>query len=257
MATNLLWGYSDIPRKGALTVVPDANTSFPATNACLGPRRKVYQSSLSLATHRLTWDLGASVTRAVDYLYIARANLLWSRDSTAAVALESSSDNITWTSRIASSPIASGDKVGPRTEDYIKTTTQTSAFRYWRLTLNNTGSTSILPAFSKVMFGPAFDFGRDPDWSRALQRTVLNKGVREPRYTLQLEYKGITNAVLQSFNTEIIEYREIAPVVLFTTSVYHELLNNAKALHCLITDFAVTPVSVNSNTISITLEEQL
>jgi hypothetical protein len=257
MATNLLWGYSDIPRKGTLTVVPDANTSFPATNVCLGPRRKIYQGGISLATHRLTWDLGSSTTRAVDYLYIARANLLWARDSTVAVALESSSDNVTWTSRIASSPIASGDKVGPRTEDYIKTTTQTSAFRYWRLTLNNTGSTTILPALSKVMFGPAFDFGRDPSWSRALQRTVLNRGVRESRYTLQLEYRAIPNSTLQSFVTEIIEYRDIAPVVLFTTSVYHELLNSAKAMHLLITEFQVLPINVNNSTLVITLEEQL
>lgn len=255
MATNLLWGYSDIPRKGIVTVTPDASTSFPVTNVCLGPRRRIYQAGVSMATHRITWDLGSTVTRAVSYLYLARAKLMFDRDATVAVALESSSDNITWTSRIASSPIASGDKVGPRTEDYLKTTTQTSAFRYWRLTLNNVGSTAILPAFSKAMFGPAFDFGRDPDWSRAMQRTVLNKGVREPRYTLQLEYRAITNAVVQSFDTEIAAYRDIAPVVLFTTSVYHELLNSAKAMHCLITDFAVTPVSVNNNTISITLEE--
>lgn len=257
MATNLLFGYSDIARKGTLTVTPDASTSWPATNVCLGPRRKIYQGGTSLATHRLTWDLGSSTTRAVDYLYLARANLMWARDSTVAVALESSSDNVTWTSRIASSPIASGDKVGPRTEDYLKTTTQTSAFRYWRLTLNNTGASAILPAFSKAMFGPAFDFARDPDWSRAMQRIVLNRGVREPRYTLQLEYKAITNAKLQSFISEIIEYREVAPVVLFTTSTYHELLNSVKALHCLITDFAVTPVNVNNNTLSITLQEQL
>lgn len=257
MATNLFWGYSDIPRKAYLTLMPAADTSHSEAFACIGPRRMFYKAATSIGLHRFIFDLGSSTTRAISYLYIARAKMLWDRDSTINVNLESSSDTVTWTSRISSAPIAAGDKVGPRTDDYLKTTTTTSAFRYWRLSLYNTGGSAILPAFSKAMFGPAFDFGRDPATSRVLQRIVINRGVREPRYKILLTYQGITNAKLQEFQSEILEYMDIGPVVLFTSTTYPEVLNSAKAIHCSIVNCDIDPVNYNNNSLSIELDEEI
>jgi hypothetical protein len=69
----------------------------------------------------IKFDLGASVTKALSYAFIARANILKSQGATEAL-IESSPDNAAWTSRIGTTAnFQSKTFSGPRSEDLMTT----------------------------------------------------------------------------------------------------------------------------------------
>lgn len=148
---------------------------------------------------------------------------------------------------------------GTRAEDY-HATFSTSAKRHWWLQLGCSVSTSISGyedskyPFSKYILGRHFDFGRDPVWGRRQERLVLHNGNREPRYLYEFEWRGITNAKIQDFTDKIGKYIDTLPVVI-TTSSYHAVLMDDRAVMCKISSFTVTPEYHNENTIRISFEE--
>lgn len=251
--TTFFIGYSDIARKGILTASPAAESGYPETNLCLGSRRNFYRSGTAQATHTLTWDLGAGESGACNYLFIARADMFVLSTTDATVDLKSSDDDSSYTSE-AATLLATSDLVGPQARDFLDTFELTSDARYWRIELTNSASGDIQPAFSKVMFGEAFDFGRDPSIERRSIRDVKTKGQRESQFQFELEWEGITDTKIQSFLNEIGDYIDVQPVVLFTTS-YHPILHDLTAVHCIIKTFSVEPINFNNNRISLELEE--
>ncbi len=251
--TNLLFGYSDIARKGTLTATPAAEAGFSETNLCLGPRKNYWRSGTSQTTQTLVWDLGASITRACNFLFVARMDLFYRSTAAARIDLKSSSDGASFTSRSLTS-LTAASLIGSQARDFVTTFAATSAYRYWQLNLTNAGGSATQPAFSNVMFGTAFDFGRDPAWGRTSQRVAEVKGQRVPALVFDFQYSGLTNAKIQSFYDEIGDYTDIQPIALIS-STYHPQIQNLSAVHAVITSARATYESVNTWGLTLTCEE--
>lgn len=251
--TNLLFGYSDIARKGTLTAVPAAESGYSETNLCLGARKNYWRSGTSQAEQTLTWDLGSGITRSCNFLFIARMDLFYRSTTEAKIDLQSSPDDASYTSRSLTA-LAASDLIGSQGRDFVVTFAATDAFRYWRLNLTNVAAGATQPAFSKAMFGTAFDFERDPVWGRRTERVSEIKGQRIPSLVFDFEYRGITNAKLESFYEEIGDYADVQPIALIS-STYHPQIHNLSAVHAVITSARATFVSVNTWDLSLTVEE--
>lgn len=146
---------------------------------------------------------------------------------------------------------------GPRSEDWLLALSTTSS-RHWWVQMGCSLNTSIkdlsIYQHSKLFLGRYFDFGRDPSWGRKAVRTVLHNGNREPRYSFDFEWRGITNTNIQSFVSKIGKWIDTNPVVI-TTSSYHAVMADMRMILCKITDFTITPQTHDDNDISISFEE--
>ena len=179
MTTNLLIGRPYIGRNATLTGSVSADSSYPFSNIVMGGRQDRAKFGSAATQPYITHDLGASLTSAVEFLYIGQATLLTARGANN-VVLRSSSDNVTYTDRLGTSTALSTRTFsGPRSEDLLFTTafnndigtTSASAYRYWRLQVGNSGSSKTWE-IGKAFFGPWFDMGRDPSFVRPIARDI-------------------------------------------------------------------------------------
>lgn len=165
------------------------------------------------------------------------------------------------TTKYITAPAASVDLVGrtllgPNSEDYFTTFTETSAYRYWWLEFH--GSSTKYPV-SKVTFGKALDFGRDPEWSNN-KPLILNYSrqtpwSREAAYSANLSFNPVTDTVLGLFLSEIAKYADVIPVAAIDLNQY--VFNQTSGMFCSLTDYTTAPRYGAENAINITLEEQI
>lgn len=251
MTTNLLFSYCDIPYNATAAASPTGATGYGATNLITGARSEHFRASSAGTTTTYDFDLGLGVTQAPDHVIIARADMLRKGDSTATTWYVQGDDNSSFSSPQSSTgTFNTTDLKGPRSEDFVSALTRT-AERYWRVQLVTT--TSFKHQFSKIYLGNWLDLGHDPRYQAAQERLVLANGNREPRYTVYLEYEGITDAKTQALNSYILAKRDVNPIFLYDTNDY--LLNDCRLLHCVVAECSITPRTVNRNSITMTLEE--
>ncbi len=131
---DVVQSYNDYARIGYRSILTAANvsgtagvTGFPLTAVVNPATYERYKPSALPAT--LSCDAGAAVT--VDYVGIA-AHTLGSTASTA--YLESSTDNVTWTTRLT---------LAPTTDQTIMGLIDPVAARYWRLRVTGTTAPTI------------------------------------------------------------------------------------------------------------------
>ena len=106
------------------------------------------------------------------------------------------------------------------------------------------------------MFGTGFDLGRDPVYPRSIERRLLKKSNRTQTYGFSFSWEGITDATLASFQSSIFKHIDAMPIVLYTTS-YHDVLNEAMAVHCKIVSGNFSKVAPDSNRIKLEFEEEI
>jgi hypothetical protein len=261
MTTNLLIGRPYIGRKATLTGSISADASYPFTNSVMGGRADRVKFGSAATEPYIKHDLGASLTSAVEFLFVAKANLLKAKGAIR-LTLSSSSDDASYTSRLGTTAaLSTRTYSGPRSEDLIFTSAfnddvtalNVTAYRYWRLYTGNSGSSKVWE-FGKAMFGPWFDMGRDPSFVRPIARDKNDPSERRAGIKLSLEWVGITDAVRNSFFAEIVNYKDIMPIVLYTVS-YHDILNEHRTLYGKITKASFKYLSTNSNRVTIDFEE--
>lgn len=144
--------------------------------------------------------------------------------------------------------------IGPQSEDFLETFTASTAYRYWNFWAGADVSNDY--PVNKVMFGTGFDLGRDPVYPRQIQRRLLAKSNRTQTYGFSFSWEGITDATLASFMSSIFRFKDAMPIVLYTTS-YHDVLNEAMAVHCKIASGSFTKVAPDSNKITLEFEEEI
>lgn len=260
--TNLLIGYPSIPLAGTVTLVSgSADAAFPLANITTGSRANFFRMSAASNLIEIRVDLGASLTRAVDYCFIARANLMKSKGATRAL-LKGSAADAGYTNIIGSSAaLQTRTFTGPRAEDLffasgfndqIGGSFPSTAYRYWRFEFGDSVTTGKWD-FSKLFFGQLFDFGREPVHPVVVQRAKDKDWERQARYRVKLKWEGVTDTLRNSFISNVLNYRDVSPVVLYDAADY--ILMGLRTLHCVIIGAEIDVVGKNNSSITVTFDE--
>lgn len=141
---------------------------------------------------------------------------------------------------------------GPKEEDLSYNFTETQTYRHWWVQFSAVKPTSY--EHSKIFISKPFDFGRDPIWGRKVSLSSNDEWNREPRYVFELKYQDIQDSTTIEFLLRIGNWIDVNPVCLITT-IYDEVLNEAKVIHCMIKSYSIEPISYNQSNITIVVEE--
>lgn len=135
----------------------------------------------------------------------------------------------------------------------IKYFAETSAYRYWSVWYGASEATTY--PHVKTLFGKALDLGVDPLHGRSIRVSADNDN-RRGTYQFNLEWRGVSSANRDLFETYITAYKYEVPILLFTDS-YHFALGNKKALYCELVTYNITPEPCQVWTINATFREIL
>ena len=247
--TNCLIGYPDIPKSTSLGE-PSMATGYNARSVVTGSRGDHVKLVANGTTATYEWDYGANTTPA--YLYVARADLVRKADSAATTWTVTGSASSSFTSPdTKTGTFNTSDLKNPRSEDLITTFTYSSAYRYWRARLTTTAS--IKHEFSKIYLGSWFDFGREPVANVEQTRRAASKWARATAFAIRLQWRGISDSLVNSLNTKIVQYRDTNPVILYDAGDI--ILGGYRVIHARISDVDVQLDTYDSNSVSIEFEE--
>lgn len=265
--TNLLIAYPDIPSEVA-TVTSGATMAelFSHWNLFSKHRYQHAKLNTAAATYTITFDLGpdyADLSNGLDFLYLARADILKANGVTQ-VVVQSSPDNSAWTTRLTEASFASATLYGPRSHDYIQVIAATSEFRYWRITYT---ATSCKFKHAAAWFGRLLDLGVDPEFEINLETPRDNvfrtdSGAEhahrsaDPRYTFDLTWTGVSDANAALFEEKIEARSELQSVALYTAA-NHTILDGQRLVQCELVRAIVRYVQPNWNIIEAQFRELL
>lgn len=257
MTTNLLWAFPDIPFNASTHTLTDkgAASGYDKSTVISGSRsqRFLFDTTNDAPVH--LFDLGASYTSLqskAEYLIVSNANLTQKSGSTA-ILLDARTGTGGGFTSIVNDSWDSADLKGPNSKDYIITFSETSQYRQWQVSLNGSNNTAQFP-HSQIYFGLFFDFGRDPHYVEEIEPNYyLDKGIYQS-ISLQLTYKGLTNATREDFESKIGKYASEHPIFLYTQS-YHSVLLGQRLLNCRIRDYNFTYSNVSANQLVVKLDE--
>lgn len=270
MSTNVLLGYPQITVDAtAIAASSTFNTLRPKENAIYGSRAELAQLNAADTTINIRFDLGSSQTKTIDFLYVARANLLKARGATR-LLLEGSTNGVAYTDICGvDGGFQSLTLYGPRSEDAIftgalgnstdGTLPASPTYRYWKFWGAAAADPSEKYLFSKVMFGSFFDFGRDPLFDRQID-PIIKPWARRTPLKFTLRWKGITAAKKDSFVDTFIADSQLSKVergVFLYTDTSHELLLNYRVVHCIITGYDPTPAAEGYFDLTVNFEEMI
>lgn len=251
---NLKFAYPDVFFRAVTAVAaPTAASGYQAQSIVTGPRTERFKVSSSGTSVTWDYDLGAGVTARPDCLVIAAAHLLRKKDSAATAwsVTGDSSSGFATTPEVKSGTFQLTDLKGPRSEDFITTFTYSGAFRYWRFRISTTAS--FQQEFSKAYLCSLFDIGRDPEYGSEFRRDESDGLTRDMPYTLDLKYRGITDANRLLFNSTLWKVADACPVFAYDAGDY--LLDDHRLLHCQIKRCKWQPENLNTNSLDISLRE--
>lgn len=237
--TSFLIGYPDIPESSEITTSEAFDLDFPHYNLITGYKfQHAFLQTASGTTKTITFDLGASTTRSAEYVYLARADLLQDALCTT-FKLQRSTDGSAWTDVVSQASFGSETLYGAKLDDWFSTFAATTAYRYWRLSYEVSGSSKI--AHSKAYFGSWLDLGREPS-DFTIKRSPQSKGrfvagsgavhynrMSEDAYDISLEWDVIADAEAVEFEKRIIDRKHIDTFLFYTDSV-HNILDNHRVM---------------------------
>lgn len=262
--TNLKICVPDIPFQSSRIIASNSTADIENQYNLIGGERFTFCKLAAAASScTYTFDLGDTYTNknaSVEYLLISRADLLGCNT----VTLERSPDNSAWTNVFNITTFTGTSRVGPRSNDYITTTTLTSAFRYWRLGFSMSAGTNTF-SVSKINFGSFFNFSFDCDFKVNIVPPELptleypSGAVRkirdqEPRYRIELKWGNETDTVLKNFSNKVVRYHDICPVWLYT-SAESQVLDGKTLIHCKLVEFETRRDFNNLNSVRAVFEE--
>ena len=281
MTSNLLIGYPDIPSRAitwktytnSTSETPNELDFNPAYNTFKGAKWQSWGSTTAFGTehtHSLVFDLGSSGARSASFFFVAKARQQKeiASGTNYYMRLQRSSDDSTYTT-VHETQIGLAVFVGSNLEDWITTFTETSAYRYWRVSFY-TGSAIFGSYASKIYFGNLFDIGTDSyTYTTTLVPSVESEfktstgsihqvRVGSPRYEINITWNDVTDANLKSFRDTIISKRHDTPIFLYTVDT-HDVLDGKKLIFGYITSVIESnPDNIlDRNTLSITLVEDI
>lgn len=283
--TNLLFLTPDIPVRCTnyktytddTAEDPNENDFYPFRNSLRGHKYQHYLSGYTRGEHNAVYDLGhvggVANTRASNFIVVSRLDFAAALSqgifaATIDFALQSSSDDTTYTDRHTITDVSTASLVGSWENDYVSLFSNTSAYRYWRTNWVKTSGTDFYLKYGKVYFGQALDIGHDPtDFSIERLKPGANSfitdgggeiraRVQHPTYEINLTYDGLTDAQLQSFKDQVVKYRKTTPVFLYTSS-FHEPTDGKQLIFCWLADWETSASYTDYNTLTCRFVESI
>lgn len=261
--SNLIILYPDIPQAATRFIAASSfsgtaneNEDWPAYNTFRGARWQLWKTTSNATAQYLTYDLGPSVTKSVNFLVLSRLDILY---NTLNVALDInySDDGTSFSSGYNEAAISNLYPFsGPYSNDAYGRSVSIGAHRYWQIKFSNAASFAL--SIGKIYFGTAFDPGVDPDSytpprlfdSKSIFNTsggTLIKGKSDlPRYEFEITWQGLTDAKISSFFDDIYAKRLNTNFFLYTNT-YHDVLNGNRLVHCALTEATATHRHEKSN----------
>lgn len=253
MATNLLISYPGIEYTASIQAHSTEDSNHPAENAVRAPRSTYFRPSSEGFSSSIDFDLETGNSETPDHLIFCRFNKITQMDTADPTLTAYGDDNSSFSSaqQFSAFNITDASLIGPDGEDHIHTFSPSQAERYWRIRIDTT--TAEKHEWTYVRLGTFLDMGRDPIYGAELSFDQVTINERRPAYKISLTWKGVTDAKVQSFLSNVVEFSERLPVFLYDQNDY--LLNNKTLLPCFVENHSVTPTHVNSNTVSATFRE--
>lgn len=266
--SNLQLAFPTIPLASMVITVTGTGVSLDSNyneyDYFYGARDIKPRLASSVTAQAITCDLGVGASKTANHLIIARADLLKSNGVTT-ITLDRSTDGVSWTTEHTVSSFSSYALKGYNSNDLFDTFTESSAYRYWRVSMSGSSNKFIC---SKISFGKILDLETDPFDVKIdiihkigeIQSMLGNTDrlrLDEPKRKIELKYTGVSDAKIQElhelFYAGIVFYY---PCFLVTTES-HSILENNYLVHCWITDLKTRKVHTDYNELSIELLEQV
>lgn len=279
--TNLLFLTPDIPARctnyltytTSAALTPNEADLYPFRNSLRGDKYQHYKTGTA-AEHNAVYDLGhvsgVANTRSSNFIVLSRLDYIAALSPSYVFdfALQSSSDDVTYTDRHTITDVSTANLIGSWSNDYVSTFSPTSAFRYWRTHWTEQTATSRAIKIGKVYFGTSFDIGIDPsdfqiDRLKSGSTSFITDGgvdyksrVQHPTYEIILKYEALTDAEIQSFKEQIAKYRFTTPIFLYTASE-HEITDGKQLIFCKLAQWDTTQRKQDWNTLSCRFVESI
>lgn len=259
VAMNLVIIYPDyLFRADGMTFTTGA-TGYSANNVVTGCRQSFFRAASAVNQSSWSVDLNSLDVseRAPDYAYFGGLNLSIAKSAGKAmtVYLKGSTDNTLtndpeeWTE----ADLTLGDLYGRRSEDYVLEIDSASQLRYWRGRIETGASAADFQhELRKLYFGQWWYPDCEPDVPARM--TVLHDGARAQRRRLTLNWRGVTNALIEELDDKILKHRAYNPVVLYTRE-WHSILNAERVFNCIVTDFNIDRTVHNRNNVRLEFTE--
>lgn len=271
--TTFFIAYSDIPKASVRHInaqnfasTDNENASFPMANCIDGERHSIFKTDQAGGNQYCTYDLGPTNKKAASFMAIARADQIVPTTGNLTVRLRYSADLSSYSNATETTNFELLTLVGPDAQDYIKTFTATSTYRYWQMQLVYSAG-ALHGNFSKLFFGTLLDLGQDPEDYEPSKVYSDNTFIADdgtahlyrtypPLIQVRLRWEGITEAAVESFNSYIAERRRSSTFFLYASS-YTDVLQGNSLLHCKCTSAETSndEGKVDSNTIEATFVE--
>lgn len=256
--TNLLLGYSQIGFLSATelstpTLDGDYSANYVARNLYGGGRPETVRLASAATSSTWSWDHGALLSP--DFLFLARADLIRRKDTAASSwLLEADDDGSFFIVDGDTGTFNLGDLKGPRNEDLIVELAKLPDHQYFRFTVSTTAS--FKHEYSKMLMGTWLDLGRDPIYPARFTRDATVPMPRAVPWSFSLEWRGVTDATVQTLSDRVLKYRDVNPVILYDP-LDVVLPNTIRVIHAFITDAVVTPEWPGTNRVQMSFLEAI
>lgn len=255
MATNLLIGYAEIPALATSSSINNpSSTLYPYVNLFGGNKTDLhYLETATSGDTRISLALPSGTTKACDFVYIGRANLLQQASvGTITIKANSANDYATATTIHTISSFGSQTLYGPNDDDYIAHITPSAAYRYWFINYNASSASKIPHA--KFFFGSSFDPGLDPNAPATITRIKQGGSQRRPTYSFEFTWNGMAYAKAVQMYLKFYRTRRYTPVIISTSS-WHDILMGNRVVYCKLTEMNIPPRVTDYCDVTATFEE--
>lgn len=255
MASNLLIGYPDIPMEATSSSISNASSSlYPYQNLFGGNKTDLhYLNAATSGDTTITLELPSGTTKATNFIYIGRANLLQQASvNTITIKGGSTSTYGSATTVKTLSSFTSTTLYGPNDDDYIEKFTTSTAYRYWFINYNAT-STSKIP-HAKMFIGKFFDPGLDPNAPATVTRIKQGGAQLRPTYSFEFTWNGMAYATAVEMYLKFYLTKRYMPLVIFTDT-WHDILMGNRVIFCRLTDMSIPPRVTSFCDVTATFEE--
>lgn len=240
-------GFNDIPRRAISSSANSENADYPHENLFYGGKTIFWQSAAAVTSSQITFDLGSGITSAAEYFAVAGLNsIIAQTPGTLTLQLRASTDNFAASDVLISeaTPLTSANLIGTYDEDYLKSFTLSTAYRYWRFKI--TTSNAVYHKLRALYFGAFFDFdGKSPRYPYDISPrqaggsfisdagTMFATSSGRAKYRGNLAWTGITDAVRNEFFEKIGRYLMDYPIFFYEPDDFtHTVLPN-RILFCM------------------------
>lgn len=275
MASVIRFGTIDMPLS-AIEIASFRSAEMNYTNGHLEPaygvvtkNRNVFCNTVGAeTTQSISYDLGTTENRTIDYLAVIRIDKLQKIPANDLdITLMSDADGAgTYTTRKQIDYTYTASRHSPRDQDYIETfASVTTDHRYWSVDIRNDGGggASHIWQTTGFYFGELFDIGADPEDFTAKSDMrggglISENGsvhMAPPIYRpieFTISWMGITDAKVEA-TEDLIYNANRYGILLYSTNT--DLTDGYSVCHCHEMEIEVKRIWTNYNSVTIKLKE--